>query len=606
MKKTDQTLWAVFFASSLLCIPVSSYAGDVSSTSCMGSSAKVLNKNAEPYKVAISQAAKRYDVSPSLIKAVIASGSCFNAVQVSPKGSVGLMQLRADTAKRFGALEVLNPEANIDAGTRYLSYLLKRYQGSLAEVFAAYVSDGGRVGEEVAKQVPLSDIRDSVNQLLSTLLKLENNKKTNRQALALLKTWGKEEKAYFSALSELPKPDEKAAKTWFQSRVASVHYPRTPEARGCGGFSVKTLQGKAAPYEKIIQSAAKRYSVNPALVKSVIAAESCYREMVVSYKGASGLMQLMPETADELGVMDIFDPSENINAGTRYLSWLLKRYDGSPTHAIAAYNAGAGRIEQGKPVTVAFTETRGYIKTVLTNLTKLEQGKNSIANAQLLLADWQQAELAYQAALRGETLAVTEPPAEAEIEGTGTLMNGQVLNQGVTAGMALPTESELLAKDLVFQRNEKTSLASAQVAEQPDPNVHLISSINQDIVRVKRISATTIEEPAVAPAEPLVTEAPALIVEEPAPAPVVPEPEIQQNGLISCASLPSSVIAQTAERGSGRYGAFFYFPQAGDTIELVASKLGIHSQDLLSLNHIRLDTVLIPGRDLKVAECARP
>jgi hypothetical protein len=96
-----------------------------------------------------------------------------------------------------------------------------------------------------------------------------------------------------------------------------------------------------------------------------------------------------------------------------------------------------------------------------------------------------------------------------------------------------------------------------------------------------------------------------LIVEEPAPAPV-PEPEIQQNGLISCASLPSSVIAQTAERGSGRYGAFFYFPQAGDTIELVASKLGIHPQDLLSLNHIRLDTVLVPGRDLKVAECARP
>lgn len=64
------------------------------------------------------------------------------------------MQLRADTAKRFGALDALNPEANIDAGTRYLSYLSKRYDGSVAEIVAAYVSDGGRLGDEATKKYP--------------------------------------------------------------------------------------------------------------------------------------------------------------------------------------------------------------------------------------------------------------------------------------------------------------------------------------------------------------------------------------------------------------------------------------------------------------------
>ncbi|CAG0909238.1 unnamed protein product, partial [Darwinula stevensoni] len=112
--------------------------------SCTNVSAKALNKQAEPYKAEIKKAAERYSVSPSLIKAV------------SPEGAIGLMQLKADTAKRFGALDAFNPEANIDAGTRYLSYLLKRYQGSLAEVSAAYLSDRGTLWQDGSVTVSLS------------------------------------------------------------------------------------------------------------------------------------------------------------------------------------------------------------------------------------------------------------------------------------------------------------------------------------------------------------------------------------------------------------------------------------------------------------------
>ncbi|MGB3918890.1 MAG: transglycosylase SLT domain-containing protein [Thiothrix litoralis] len=609
MKKTDQTLLSALLAISLLCFPFSLYAGEAPIPACVDSSAKTLNKQAEPYQAAIKQAAKRYDVSPSLIKAVMASSSCFNAVKVSPQGAVGLMQLRADTAKRFGALEVLNPDANIDAGTRYLSYLLKRYQGSLAEVLTAYVSDGGRLREEATKKAPLAEIREPVKQLLSTLLKLANNKKANREAQALLKTWDKSEDIYLTALAALPRPDEKALKIWFKSRLASIHYARAPEARGCGGFSAKTLQEKAAPYEKMIQTSAKRYGVNPALVKSVIAAESCYREMVVSYKGASGLMQLMPETADELGVMDIFDPSENINGGTRYLSWLLKRYNGSFSHAIAAYNAGAGRVEQGQPITVSFVETRGYISKVLTNLTKLEKGKKSIENARLLLADWEQAELEYQAALRGETLAVAEPPAEPLVEGEQSPVEGQQqvasADANITTPLPAPMAEEQPGATLVFSRNEKVSLASAQAGEQP--NFHLISMIDQDIVRVKRVSTTVI----VPAAEPLLVEttleAPVAVAGEsvPAPQPVPQSPSPANKGLPSCDALPQSLLEQTEERGSGRYGAFFYLPQAGDTVEQLASRLGINPQDVLFLNNIQAGTVISARQHLKVAECLR-
>lgn len=606
MKKIDGKLLSALLVSSLFYLPFSAFAEEASS--CLNTSTKTLNKQAELYQADIKKAAERYSVSPALIKAVIASDSCFNRFKVSPKGAIGLMQIRADTAKRFGALDPFSAEANIDAGTRYLSYLLKRYQGSLAEVSAAYLSDSGTLWQDGAAKTPFAEMREPVKQLLATLLKFENNKKAQRQAQDLLKQWGKSEQDYQTALLTLPYPDAKAAKAWFQSRLASVHYPRTPEARSCGGFNAKTLQTKAAPYEDLIQKAAKCHGVDPALIKSVIAAESCYREMVVSYRGASGLMQLMPETADELGVVDIFDPAENINAGTRYLSWLLKHYNGSFTHAIAAYNAGAGRIMPGAPVTISFAETRGYINTVLTHLTKLEKGKQSITNAQLLLAGWGQAELEYQAALRGETLAVAEPQADPLVDGALPLPVGQqpTLEAPALAGVnnaAQPSATEQPTLTLALLRNEKVSLLAAKADVQP--TAHLISAIDQDIVRVKRVSATTVSPAELLPAKTPASIIPVAAVEEPVTAVQVPATAAAGNSLPNCEALPQSLLAQTEQRGSGRYGAFFYFAQAGDTVDLIAEKVGVSPQDIMRLNNVSPEGTLPADSQLKVAECSR-
>lgn len=559
MRKIVKKLGLVWLVVSCLCAPLSALAAD-EPASCLGLNAKTLNQHANAYQAEIKKAANRYSVNPSLITAVIATGSCFNHAYVAPKGTVGLMQLQMATAKRFGASDVFNPAANIDAGTRYLSYLLRRYQGSVAEVLAAYVADSGTLWHEPELPVALELIQEPVKQHLATLLKLDSNKKANRQAVALLKKWANSTKVYHTALAALPRPDIKAAKTWFQSRLTKVHYPRTPEARGCGGFSAKTLQTKAAPYDDIIRQSAKRHGVNPALVKAVIAAESCYREMVVSYKGASGLMQLMPETAAELGVLDIFDPQENINGGTRYLSWLLRRYDGSVPHAVAAYNAGAGRIAPGEPITIAFTETRGYIRNVLTNLTKLEQGKQSIEQARLLLAGWEQTELEYQAALRGETLAVVEPEVAPISEETAAL------------------DPEMT---LAFIRTDKVLPTAADTETAAD--VQAISAIDQGIVRVKHVTAVEL-----APAEAVAQQ------------PITPTSALQ-----ACEDVSAALLAQTEQRGSGRYGAFFYVIQAGDDWEQVAMKLGVNAEAVMQLNNVAWDEPLRAGGQLKVAECAR-
>ena len=124
---------------------------------------------------------------------------------------------------------------------------------------------------------------------------------------------------------------------------------------------VKLAEKRFAP---LIRKIASRYAVDPALVKAIILAESAYDDRAVSNRGAAGLMQLMPATAQAMGVEDRFDPAHNIEGGVRYFKKLMVRFDGDKRMALAAYNAGSRKVRQYRGVP-PFKATHRYIEKVM-------------------------------------------------------------------------------------------------------------------------------------------------------------------------------------------------------------------------------------------------
>jgi soluble lytic murein transglycosylase-like protein len=140
--------------------------------------------------------------------------------------------------------------------------------------------------------------------------------------------------------------------------------PETPKARFSFLWSAPEPPPLRTAYSDLIHAAAAKHAVSPKLVAAVMRVESDFDPLVVSHKGARGLMQVMPATGERFGVKrdELFVPQRNIAAGTAYLAWLLRRYNDVDL-ALAAYNAGEGAVDRYRGIP-PYRETREYVRRV--------------------------------------------------------------------------------------------------------------------------------------------------------------------------------------------------------------------------------------------------
>ena len=144
-------------------------------------------------------------------------------------------------------------------------------------------------------------------------------------------------------------------------QIGNVSYNKLVMGTGNGMSGFTT--GDALIDSYIVESS-RRYNIDPLLIYAQMHQESSFKLKATSYKGASGLMQLMPATARRFGVTSIYDPKQNIEAGVRYMRWLLNQFNGDVVLALAGYNAGEGAVWKYRNQVPPYRETQEYVRRI--------------------------------------------------------------------------------------------------------------------------------------------------------------------------------------------------------------------------------------------------
>lgn len=151
-------------------------------------------------------------------------------------------------------------------------------------------------------------------------------------------------------------------------------------ARHCGGQTAAQLDRKFAAHFGSVRMLSQQYGVDENLVRAVMKQESCFNPQARSRAGAMGLMQLMPGTADQMGIANAWDPHQNIHGGIKYLAQMLREFNGDKQLALAAYNAGPGAVRKYNGIP-PYSETRNYVAKIMAEYTRGQRMPTQVAVA---------------------------------------------------------------------------------------------------------------------------------------------------------------------------------------------------------------------------------
>lgn len=197
--------------------------------------------------------------------------------------------------------------------------------------------------------------------------------------------------------------NDQLVKRTVQSRpVMSVGEGMASREGNLGRSTTKFMMGSNASlkgfttgndlHDSLIVESSRRYNIDPLLIYSQMHQESSFKTTARSYKGASGLMQLMPATARRFGVTKIYDPRQNIDAGVRYMRWLLDTFNGDVNLALAGYNAGEGAVMRYGWTIPPYRETQEYVRRISTRYSMISNGSYVAGTTQATTAKLQQKE----------------------------------------------------------------------------------------------------------------------------------------------------------------------------------------------------------------------
>lgn len=295
-----------------------------------------------PFGDVISKEAKAAGIDPDVVHALIIANGGYNARRRGG-GAYGLMMVSRSAADWVGVSgDLRDPALNVRAGTRLLAKLLKMFDGDMNRALAAYRAGAG----VVIKSGGIPNRKD-VKDYLAEFQKAYR---------------GGEQKP--PVVPVKPPLSGDARRLVESGRAAVGGTPEAPRVSFSG----------SAKWRPIIAQAAATFGVDPKLVEALLLSESEGRPSLVSGAGAKGLMQLMPGTAKELGVKNIFDPAQNINGGTKYLKQLLDRFNGNVVLAVAAYNAGPNRSSLRAGRVPNIRQTAKYVTRVFERYEQLGGG----------------------------------------------------------------------------------------------------------------------------------------------------------------------------------------------------------------------------------------